>query len=39
MEDIKKYYGTKKKNLEPKDHRPIMLTNVGYTIFMSLVKD
>ena len=23
----------------PKDHRPIALTNVGYKIFMSLVKD
>ena len=24
---------------EPRDHRPIPLTNVGYKIFMSLVKD
>ena len=24
---------------EPKDHRPIALTNVGYKIFMSLMKD
>ena len=27
------------KNPEPKDHRPIALTNVGYKSFMSLVKD
>ena len=29
----------KTKQPEPKDHRPIALTNVGYKIFMSLVKD
>ena len=29
----------KTKKHEPKDHRPIALTNVGYKIFMSLVKD
>ena len=29
----------KTKKPEPKDHRPISLTNVGHKIFMSLVKD
>ena len=29
----------KTKSPEPKDHRPIALTNVGYKIFLSLVKD
>ena len=29
----------KTKKPEPKDHRPIALTNVGCKIYMSLVKD
>ena len=29
----------KTKKPEPKEHRPIALTNVGYKIFISLIKD
>ena len=39
MEVIRTIMVPKMKNPEPKDHRPIALTNVGYKIFMSLVKD
>ena len=30
---------SKTRKPKPKDHRPVALTNVGYKIFMSLVKD